>query len=132
MFNIGKIWYATNAVIIMKKCIYCEESKAITEFPKHSLYKDRLDTRCRSCIKEQSKIRKQLKKTAPPKPDRCECCGQKNKKLCLDHDHNTEKFRGWICDKCNTGLGKLGDDIPGIINALNYLLQHKNKLDKQN
>lgn len=104
-----------------KICIYCKKTKDLSEFPKHSMYKDNLDMRCRDCIKEHSKIRRKLHKLAPPKPDLCECCGQIPIKWCLDHDHETDEFRGWICEKCNTGLGKLGDNIEGITKALNYL-----------
>lgn len=85
------------------------------------MYKDNLDMRCRDCIKEHSKIRRELHKKAPPKPKFCECCGEIPLKWCLDHDHETNEFRGWICERCNTGLGKLGDNIDGVTKALNYL-----------
>jgi hypothetical protein len=35
-----------------------------------------------------------------PKDGRCEACGEK-KVLCLDHDHETGEFRGWLCHRCN-------------------------------
>jgi hypothetical protein len=57
-------------------------------------------------------------------PDVCECCGRPQragKQLALDHDHVTGKFRGWLCDECNTSIGKLGDDIAGLEKALAYL-----------
>jgi hypothetical protein len=41
----------------------------------------------------------------------------------LDHNHTNNSFRGWLCDRCNTGLGKFDDNIDGIINALEYLCQ---------
>tara|TARA_A200000159_G_C7239023_1_gene303691 strand:+ start:39 stop:185 length:147 start_codon:yes stop_codon:yes gene_type:complete len=44
--------------------------------------------------------------------------------MVCDHDHNTLKFRGWICDPCNMGIGKLGDDLEGIEKALAYLKGH--------
>ncbi len=31
--------------------------------------------------------------------------------LVRDHDHRTGKARAWICDSCNTGLGRFKDDI---------------------
>jgi hypothetical protein len=105
-----------------KTCVYCKCEKNISEFPKHSMYKDNLDMRCRSCIKKHSKIRRSLHKIAPQKPLLCECCKKEPIKWCLDHDHANDMFRGWICEKCNTGLGKLGDNIEGVVNALNYLL----------
>jgi len=42
-------------------------------------------------------------------------------RLRFDHDHVTGAFRGWLCGKCNTAIGKLGDDIAGVERALRYL-----------
>lgn len=39
----------------------------------------------------------------------------------VDHDHRTNKIRGLLCGSCNTGLGKLGDDIEGLKRAMKYL-----------
>jgi hypothetical protein len=41
--------------------------------------------------------------------------------LACDHDHQTGNFRGWLCKNCNTGLGLLGDDAPGLRRMLAYL-----------
>jgi hypothetical protein len=105
----------------MKTCIYCKQFKQLSDFPKHSHYKDNLDSRCRSCIKEHSDVRKALHKKAPAKPSVCQCCGEAPYKWCLDHDHDTNEIRGWLCDQCNTGIGKLGDNIEGLEKALKYL-----------
>jgi hypothetical protein len=42
----------------------------------------------------------------------------------LDHDRVTGKFRGWLCQECNSGLGKLGDDIAGLRRAIAYLIAY--------
>lgn len=42
-------------------------------------------------------------------------------KVVLDHDHSTGKPRAWICDSCNTGLGRFKDDIEIMQNAIEYL-----------
>jgi hypothetical protein len=105
----------------VKVCIYCKLEKPFEAFPKHSHKRDKLDNRCRECIKQHSKIRAKLKKNAPPKPEACECCGVITTKLCLDHDHKTHQFRGWLCDPCNIGIGKLGDTIEGIQKGIIYL-----------
>lgn len=39
----------------------------------------------------------------------------------LDHDHDTEEYRGLLCAKCNRGLGLLGDNIESIESAIQYL-----------
>jgi hypothetical protein len=42
--------------------------------------------------------------------------------LHVDHCHDTMKVRGVLCPGCNTSLGHLGDDIPGLVRALAYLV----------
>jgi hypothetical protein len=39
----------------------------------------------------------------PPRPadGRCEYCTSDLGPLCLDHDHETGRFRGWLCHRCN-------------------------------
>lgn len=39
----------------------------------------------------------------------------------LDHDHETGLLRGLLCGKCNSGLGMLGDNLPALLRAINYL-----------
>jgi len=39
----------------------------------------------------------------------------------IDHDHSTGKIRGLLCNRCNRGIGFLGDGIEGLENALKYL-----------
>lgn len=59
-----------------------------------------------------------------PRPKVCECCAAPpNGKgtLHADHDHTTGAFRGWLCFKCNSGIGNLGDNAPGVRRALAYL-----------
>ena len=41
--------------------------------------------------------------------------------LSVDHCHETGDVRGLLCFKCNTGIGKLGDNIEGLERALKYL-----------
>jgi hypothetical protein len=79
---------------------------------------------------------KKKEPTKTPKPSRpmpalCECCGQpppgrgRDKgRLLPDHCHALGVARGWLCSKCNTGLGLLGDDLPGIDRMRNYLLKY--------
>lgn len=67
---------------------------------------------------------KQKEAIKTSRPQLCECCGRTDKRgfqLCLDHDHDTHELRGWLCSECNTGIGKLGDNILGLERALSYL-----------
>lgn len=65
-----------------------------------------------------------------PMPDACECCGERggvagrgarNKALCADHNHDTGQFNGWLCVRCNSGIGQLGDSIERLEQAIAYL-----------
>lgn len=62
-------------------------------------------------------------KPSRPCPDTCELCGgpPTNRSLHLDHDHTTNKFRGWLCHYCNTNIGRFGDSIEGLQKAIDYL-----------
>jgi len=54
---------------------------------------------------------------------RCALCGEISKKLQVDHVQtpNGPVVRGLLCITCNTGLGKLGDTIEGLLKAITYL-----------
>ncbi len=60
---------------------------------------------------------------------KCACCGIHQNKLTMrfavDHDHDTGLIRGLLCGNCNTAIGKLGDNIEGLMKALNYLEKHE-------
>lgn len=60
-----------------------------------------------------------------PAPEVCESCGRtpagRFKVLSLDHCHATGKFRGWLCNMCNRGIGALGDTLEGVERAVDYL-----------
>lgn len=47
------------------------------------------------------------------------------KRLSIDHCHKTNKFRGLLCNKCNTGLGYFEDDVIKLENAIRYLLNER-------
>lgn len=38
-----------------------------------------------------------------------------SRKLCMDHCHKTGRFKGWLCVKCNLGLGYLEDHLEQAI-----------------
>ena len=42
-------------------------------------------------------------------------------KICVDHSHETERVRGLLCRKCNSGIGLLGDTVEGLRRAVEYL-----------
>ncbi len=62
---------------------------------------------------------------------KCHLCGvpelELNQRLHLDHNHETREFRGWLCKKCNTGLGSFRDSEELLIDALHYVMNCKEK-----
>lgn len=53
-------------------------------------------------------------------PETCEICGRGGK-MCLDHCHEKNVFRGWICDDCNVAMGKVKDDVRILSAMINYI-----------
>lgn len=45
--------------------------------------------------------------------------------LVKDHDHKTGNAREWICDSCNTGLGRFQDNISFLQRAIEYLKKYE-------
>ena len=89
---------------------------------------------CKKCRARNQKainhLRKEWKKLGKEIPIECQCCGKQttksdlhggSKSIVLDHDHETNKFRGWLCHDCNRGIGLLGDNISGLESAIKYL-----------
>ena len=54
----------------------------------------------------------------------CALCGKPeslNRRLAVDHCHDTGQVRGLLCFKCNTAIGALGDNEAAIAAAIIYL-----------
>ena len=117
-----------------KPCHACGDDTPISEFSyyTHRTLKDGSKSRairhqwCQSCQRKQRQNVAALKKTHT-RPDRgtpCDCCRRPMESPQLDHTHDgNNTFRGWLCSDCNRGIGALGDDVRGVLNALNYLLK---------
>ena len=60
---------------------------------------------------------------------KCKICGIDevyclHGKLYVDHCHTTNRVRGLLCHKCNTGLGMFQDSIPDMLKAISYLQEN--------
>ncbi len=62
---------------------------------------------------------------------RCTICdiheSEVKRSLHMDHDHETGKFRGWLCSKCNHALGLMNDSSELLSKAIKYLDSGKDK-----
>jgi len=60
---------------------------------------------------------------------KCAICGRRADevtagrmgRLCVDHDHATDKVRGLLCMQCNVALGNFGDNVETLAKATQYL-----------
>ena len=116
-----------------KLCNKCNTLLPLSNFSAHS-GGNYLRPECKKCNNELSKIRNYLRAIhgEPTKNYRCPIClgseedvkgkgNTKNGSWVLDHCHETESFRGWLCHKCNRALGGFDDNIDILNRAINYL-----------
>lgn len=122
-----------------KKCIHCNIVKSINAFGFREKNKSRR-SKCRSCKQKEINAVNYLS-NIHPRPDnddyRCPICSKKKVELkssgrwhdrsvwVLDHCHTTEAFRGWICNNCNSGLGRFYDNKEYLKKAIQYLESSK-------
>ena len=113
-------------IVETKVCKICKLEKPLDRFYQQG--RKSLDNRCKACANEgKTWRRRERKKYEHLNTGFCHCCGRKSDSLHFDHDHNTKKYRGFLCHFCNTGIGKLGDNIEGVNRALRYLERHEEK-----
>ena len=55
----------------------------------------------------------------------CPICNKKSlggmTRHVLDHNHKSGEVRGYLCESCNTGIGRFDDDIHQIENAIEWV-----------
>lgn len=107
-----------------------------TKFENNRIKKDNVITKrpsCRSCRKikngksiptKQKKIW-EAKRPAQFTPFTCPICEKTTiagiSKVVLDHNHHTGDVRGYLCESCNTGIGRFDDNPEQIKRALKWL-----------
>ena len=130
---------------IGRKCTKCGKSEPEVKF---TMTRNTWGTkfkrpRCNSCY-AQGKLaqntavrrefgpgepRKLIRENRPPEGTICPGCGEPmshgtaSNSVNFDHDPETWTFRGWICRRCNNGLGSCGDTIESLERKLKYLYE---------
>lgn len=46
------------------------------------------------------------------------------RRLCVDHDHATGKIRDLLCQRCNSVIGYMKEDVKLLENAIAYLKKY--------
>ena len=116
----------------MKTCSKCKLELNDLEFSPSSGGKY-LRPECKSCAKKLAKRREELKKEFgyPNSNYVCPICLKNEDELkgtggnasiwVVDHNHDTDDFRGHLCHNCNRGLGVFQDNVERLERAINYL-----------
>jgi len=124
-----------------KICIKCEHKLPLTSFSPAS-GGNFLRPECKKCNNKLSKARIELKqKFGMPTEDNytCPIClgtedkvnglgNKRNGSWVIDHCHDAETFRGWLCHTCNRCLGGFKDNTDILTRAITYLTEHRNNL----
>lgn len=119
-----------------KVCNVCHRYLPTTKFSKNQNGKGDRPIRRPSCdecrkiidgINMTAKDKREWEKTKPNlEIFICPICHKKTipgltSKVVLDHDHKTGRPRAWICDSCNTGIGRFKDEVDLLKKAIEYL-----------
>ena len=123
----------------MKECSWCKETLPLDRFSKRTYISGNIgyQCKCKSCEKVSKKkyykphelARRKFKLTEEEyttlinrSQGLCEVCNNPmGDKRCIDHDHKTGEIRGVLCNKCNTALGLVGDDVATLTKLIQYL-----------
>lgn len=147
----------------MKTCRECKKEQPLDNYHKMTKAPDGLQYRCKDCVKESEKNRKDYHKQkmkrlranpeyrineANNKRDyrlqyfygitegeylnileeqehKCKICDTHQRelprRLAVDHNHETGKVRGLLCDSCNRALGLFKDSVTILEEATEYL-----------
>ena len=115
-----------------RECEDCGVTKNIVEFyidsranyfDKGKFFPRKYKYCCAEC--ERKKVRsttimRRKNMIRPPRGTPCDYCKEWKKPLVFEHDHKNGKFRGWLCNRCNTGIGLLGDSKDMIPKLIEY------------
>ncbi len=121
----------------VKRCKICGKVCPIECFDKNQYNKASEIIRrseCKECRKYKKPISSKVKREFEKKNPRptigssffCPICHrtliiEKNRDVNLDHNHHTSEIRGYVCNDCNTGMGKFKDNPTIIQRAIEWL-----------
>ena len=90
-------------------------------------HRDKFIQWCRNMKSAHGMTVEQFNKCLASQDGACALCDRKHSflprssRLQVDHCHKTNRIRGLLCQRCNTGLGKLGDSAESLLKALRYV-----------
>lgn len=108
-------------------CYHCKQWKPSAEFNDDASRSTGKTSSCRPCVSQKAtRSRYSLSRDDHEKLERSTCpiCDREGQPMHLDHNHNTGAVRGFLCSRCNTGLGLFCDNPRLLRSAVNYLEKH--------
>lgn len=118
----------------MEECTHCNSLLPVSEFPKDPTRSRGYKLICKPCHARKGRELQWRKagivdfklhdfdRMRDESQGCCNICGKyAGDSLHVDHDHETGAVRGLLCSDCNMGLGKLGDNLTGLQEAVDYL-----------
>ena len=131
---------------VMKRCSHCHCVKPVRAFHNDRRQKDGKARECRACASKRVRSRSSAQNRAynlkskhgitladyermlSQQGGKCAICGslspgQNETHFHVDHDHLTGRVRGFLCERCNVGIGYF-DDPAGFEAAAQYLRDH--------
>ncbi len=87
-------------------------------------YPDRYEALVFRSLQQRRALRAEL---LGREPRNCDICGthfvgEHHDSAHYDHNHDSGAPRGWLCNKCNVGIGALGDNPVIVLAAHTYLV----------
>lgn len=127
------------------RCADCRLEKPAEELPRHKSYRSGRAPRCKPCHNRRNRenIRRRwgstrhyhLKQKYGLSAAEVEMLKASQGGICavcsvrpavhVDHDHETRRVRGILCELCNGFLGAFGDDPELLRAAIDYLERHR-------
>ena len=133
----------------MKQCRDCKDVKPLSEMKKDNRKPDGRDTICKECHGARARVTyhkdpernrntwlvKKFGITATEydamleaQEGCCAICGihekHCDKRLAVDHNHDTGEVRALLCSPCNVGLGMFRENKEFLAKAIEYVEEH--------
>lgn len=108
------------------RCTDCKEWKTAEHYYPDRSRSNGLASKCRSCASDRvtawryGTTASELREMSAEQDGRCVICARE-RKLVVDHDHESGDVRGLLCSRCNVGLGLFCDSVELLEKAIVYL-----------
>ena len=111
-------------------CKNCKIEKPLNEYHKDFRTANGYRVMCAVCRRHHQSItrlpKREYRLLLEKQNSCCAICGinvnELSKELSVDHNHETHKVRGLLCNSCNVGLGHFKDNTTHLAMAIEYLI----------